>query len=41
MTIRFSSRVRFESPQEVLNAEWDLMNDWMTAEVGPERSGNP
>jgi hypothetical protein len=41
MTIRFSSRVRFESPQEVLNAEWDLMNDWMTAEVGPEGSGNP
>lgn len=41
MTIRFSSRVSFFSPQNELDEEWNTINDWMAANRGPEGSGNP
>eukprot|EP00977_Amphora_coffeiformis_P004565 scaffold983_cov168-Amphora_coffeaeformis.AAC.1 len=35
MSIRFNSRVRFESPQSELKSEWNLINDWMKSNKGP------
>ena len=41
MTIRFNSRVRFDSPQAELEDEWNEINDWMMNNKGPEGSGSP
>lgn len=40
ITMRFGSRVSYESPQDVLDKEWNLINVWMTENAGPEGSGS-
>lgn len=41
ITFRFGSRVRFDSPQDELDREWNLINDWMMNNEGPAGSGSP
>ena len=41
LSMEFSSRIRYDSPQSELEHEWNLINDWMMANKGPDGAGNP
>lgn len=39
ITLPFSSRVRFDSPQDKLEDEWNLIESWMIQKKGPASAG--
>lgn len=41
ISIPFSSRVRYDSPQDDLRDEWNTINTWMNQNMGPEGAGRP